>query len=326
MDPWIDSLKLAEVMPFQGDPMWRLRVNRGKRVAAMCTGVGAVRAASAVTTLLHDERWDVTESIWFLAGVAGVDPKAGSLGSAFFARYVIGGDITRYVDPREAPKTWPYAWASLGHSSNQTYRLNLSLVDKALRAATSAGALPDSAQKRNMRAPYSAYPKAVEAPAIHVGDELATMSFWVGEHAAEWARSWVAKWTDGESVFYHFRHGRSRRPSQSRGGRTKSTVSISGGKRRSSAHGERLRLPRRKHDDRRVRAWRESGGRQGCDRRHPHCGCGCSQCSALTVYCIISNYKKFSIRNLVQGFILASLFRLRCTLFNRTQDILECRK
>ncbi|XRB24945.1 purine nucleoside permease [Pseudoscourfieldia marina] len=201
MDPWTDSLKLAEVMPFQGDPMWRLRVNRGKRVAAMCTGVGAVRAASAVTTLLHDERWDVTESIWFLAGVAGVDPKAGSLGSAFFARYVIGGDITRYVDPREAPKTWPYAWASLGHSSNQTYRLNLSLVDKALRAATSAGALPDSAQIRNMRAPYSAYPKAVEAPAVHVGDELATMSFWVGEHAAEWARSWVAKWTDGEAVF-----------------------------------------------------------------------------------------------------------------------------
>lgn len=202
LQPWVDGIPLDEAAELPGDPAWRLMLNRERRIAAVCTGVGAIRAAAAVTTFLHaDARFDMSKAVWLLAGVAGVDPAAHTVGSAIFARFVVGGDLTRYVDPRERPTEWRFAWKALDKETNQTFQLSASLAERAHRAALAAGPLPDAPALQKLRKPYSAYWNAHQPPQIGFGDELATMMYWLGVETAEWARFYVANQTDGRGAF-----------------------------------------------------------------------------------------------------------------------------
>ncbi len=53
-----------------------------------------------------DPRFDLTKAYWLVAGIAGIDPADGSLGSAAWAEWVVDGDIGYEIDAREIPKDW----------------------------------------------------------------------------------------------------------------------------------------------------------------------------------------------------------------------------
>ena len=73
----------------------------------MVSGTTLVNATASMMALGLDPRFDLTHAYILINGIAGIDPRIGSIGSAAWARYVIG-DVAREIDPREAPKDWPY--------------------------------------------------------------------------------------------------------------------------------------------------------------------------------------------------------------------------
>ena len=98
---WVEREKLDRVIPFpQG--YHDLRMN-GDGVLAVLTGVGTAKAASTIMALGMDPRFDLTKAYWLVAGIAGIDPADGSLGSAAWAEWVVDGDIGYEIDAREIP-------------------------------------------------------------------------------------------------------------------------------------------------------------------------------------------------------------------------------
>ena len=53
-----------------------------------------------------DPPFDLTHAYILIDGIAGVDPKIASFGSAAWANYVVN-DVACEIDPREAPSGWP---------------------------------------------------------------------------------------------------------------------------------------------------------------------------------------------------------------------------
>jgi purine nucleoside permease len=58
-------------------------------VLGIVTGEGAERGAASIVALGSDPRFDLRRAYWVVAGIAGVDPNAASVGSAAWANWVV---------------------------------------------------------------------------------------------------------------------------------------------------------------------------------------------------------------------------------------------
>lgn len=182
-----------------------VRVSRDG-VVLVLAGMNA-RSRQSVTALALDPRFDVRRAYWLVAGIAGVDPQAGSIGSAAWARHVVDADAAHEMDDREAPAEWPWGLyalqtrrpgvkgSALG-ASGMAWKLDPGLVNWAY-GLTRATPLPDNPRLQAARARYAA-PAARQAPSVLLGDTIGTARFWHGERRTAWAREWVRLWTDGQ--------------------------------------------------------------------------------------------------------------------------------
>src|ERR1700720_4796689 len=76
---WVERSKLDRVISFpQG--YHDLRMNQDG-VLGIVTGVGIAKAAASIMALGLDPRFDLRKAYWLVAGIAGIDPADGSLGS-----------------------------------------------------------------------------------------------------------------------------------------------------------------------------------------------------------------------------------------------------
>jgi purine nucleoside permease len=188
---WVERVPLPERLEFPlGDR--ELRLNRERGVLAVVTGVGNTKAAAAIMALGLDARFDLSRSYWLVAGIAGADPNAMTLGSAAWADWVVDGDLANDIDPREMPPDWPTGRVPLGKSApyqrppstltaTMAWRLNPALVDWAYRL-TRGLASPDGS-------------------AVLTGAVLASNSLWHGALLHRWAAAWVKYWTGDEGRF-----------------------------------------------------------------------------------------------------------------------------
>ncbi len=209
LELWVEREKLDKVIPFPIGPA-DLRMN-DDGVLAVLTGMGASNAATIVTALGCDPRFDLSKAYWLIAGIAGVDPKDASIGSAAWASYVIDGDIMHEVDASEIPEDWPYGKISLSSSkpndriphstdSHIVHKLNPSLVDWAYQLTRDIH-LPDEPELAEFRAQYRGFPEAVRPPFVLKGDSLGSSSYWHGSVLTGWANDWVKMYTGGEGTF-----------------------------------------------------------------------------------------------------------------------------
>src|SRR5437016_8451812 len=111
---WVEREHLDRVYPFpQG---YRdLRMNR-QGVLGIVTGIGTAKAAASIMALGMDPRFDLRKSYWIVAGISGIDPADGSLGSAAWAEWVIDGDLAHEIDSREIPPDWKTGYIPLRKS------------------------------------------------------------------------------------------------------------------------------------------------------------------------------------------------------------------
>jgi purine nucleoside permease len=173
--------------------------------------MGASNAATIVTALGCDPRFDLSKAYWLIAGIAGVDPKDASIGSDAWAEYVVDGDLMHELDASEVPDDWPYGKISLSSSkpnvrvphstdSDIVHRLNPSLVDWAYQL-TRDYPLGDEPELAEFRAQYEGFPEAVKPPFVLKGDSLGSCSYWHGSVLTRWANDWVKLYTGGEGNF-----------------------------------------------------------------------------------------------------------------------------
>lgn len=204
---WVERNHLDRVLPFpQG--YHDLRMNRDG-VLAVLTGVGTAKSTAAIMALGMDPRFDLSKAYWLVAGIAGINPYRGSLGSAAWAEWVVDGDLAREIDAREIPAEWKTGYLPLRASApyeeprapgeGEVYHLNPALVDWAFRL-TEHVPLADSDALRTARDQYEPA-EAKRPPLVMKGDTLSSGTFWHGTLLNQWATDWVRYHTGGKGDF-----------------------------------------------------------------------------------------------------------------------------
>ena len=209
---WVERQRLTEILPFpQG--YHDLRLNPQTGVLGLLTGIGTARATASVMALGLDPRFDLTHAYFLVAGIAGIDPHAGSLASAVWADYVVDGDLGHEIDAREIPPAWPTGHIPLRKSTpyeqprtddnGLAYHLNPGLTAWAynLTRDTPLPDTPEIADRRKAFLPEDPSAPAHRPPFVLRGDILSASNFWHGKLMSKWAEAWVAYQTGGKGHY-----------------------------------------------------------------------------------------------------------------------------
>lgn len=172
-----------------------LYLNANTGVLLVITGMGTAWSAQTVMGLGMDDRFDLRRAFWLVAGIAGIDPEVGSVGSGVWADWVVDADLAHYIDAREMPDDWehpffpmrasgatiaaPWGTAPFAGPSgsgdvddSMAVQLDTGLVNWAY-ALTVDTPLGDSAALQASRMPYTSYPQALRPPFVTRGDNAA---------------------------------------------------------------------------------------------------------------------------------------------------------
>jgi purine nucleoside permease len=207
---WVEREHLDTVLPFP-EGYHDLRMNKDG-VLGVLTGVGTARASATMMALGRDPRFDLTHAYFVVAGIAGIDPAMGSLGSAVWSDYVVDGDLAHEIDAREIPKEWSTGYVPLGKSTpyeqprtarfgddGNVYQLNPALVDWAFQM-TKDIKLEDTPGIAERRQQFEG-DAAKRPPFVLRGGNLSASTFWHGKLLNQWAHDWVKYQTDGKSTY-----------------------------------------------------------------------------------------------------------------------------
>lgn len=213
--PWVEGEKLSEKVPFPAG-VHDIYTDPSHHILYVVTGMTLSPAASSVMALGMDPRFDLRKAYWVVSAIAGFDPQAAAVGSVSWADYVVS-DISKYIDPREAPKSWPYGYYMItaerpnqyviagGDSPNggfdhaMSYRLNPTLVKwaynftKDVKLKDSPG-LEGERRRRVEKA-------AKQTPNVLIGGDFAADAFWHGRIMTQFARDWVKMLSRNQSQF-----------------------------------------------------------------------------------------------------------------------------
>lgn len=204
---WVERENLNKVYPLP-TAYHDVRTNDNGLIGIL-TGIGTAKSATSIMALGTDPRFDLTKAYWLVAGIAGIDPNDGSLGSAAWAEWVVDADLAHEIDAREIPPEWPYGYLPLNtrapnstpiENLGEAYQLNSNLVNWAYQLTKNVQ-LDDSSTMAAYRATYTSYPNAQKPPFVLKGDNLSGGTFWHGKLLNGWANDWVKLWSNGQGNY-----------------------------------------------------------------------------------------------------------------------------
>jgi len=178
-------------------------------VCQMTTGMGHANAAASLMAVLYSGLFDLHQSYFLVAGIAGIDPARGTLGSAAWAHYVVDFGIAHEIDARELPPGWSDGYFGIGTNSptelpkleyeTEVFELDATLLHKALELSGSAR-LEDTDDMRDYRRHYTSAP-ANQPPTVIQCDTATADTWWTGSRLGEHARSWTRLLTGGKGTY-----------------------------------------------------------------------------------------------------------------------------
>jgi purine nucleoside permease len=208
---WVERLPLTQSLPFPTGQR-PLRYNPQKHILGVVVGSGSINSSASIMALGMDPRFDLSKAYWIIAGIAGINPNKGSVGSAAWAEWVIDRDLTHEIDAREIPADWSTGLVPLMRSrpfqipppeqgifSPIAYHMNRGLVNWAYRL-TADTPLADSAELQAIRAPYTDQAEAGRPPHVMKGDEMSANDWWLGSLMNKEAEESMTYWTQGQGV------------------------------------------------------------------------------------------------------------------------------
>ena len=207
--PWLEHEPLTRAVPVPGlAPRYpAVHCTDDAHLCLLTTDMGYANAASVTAALVLSGRFDLRRTYVIVAGIGGIDPAFGTLGSAHWARYVVDGGLTYALDPRQAPAGWPSGILALGASQpgekgdwnagTELYRLDEALLQRA-HALTRDVELLDSDAARAYRARYPAAPGNAP-PQVGICDTLSSDTYWHGSVLAAAMATQAAVVSDGKA-------------------------------------------------------------------------------------------------------------------------------
>jgi purine nucleoside permease len=206
---WLAHRDLKQTIPVPGLSPDYPAVHCGPDGVCLITiGMGHSNAAASISALVYSGKFDLRHSYWLVAGVAGIDPHEGTLGSAAWARYLVDWDLQWALDAREVPKSWPTGYLGINTKSpfekppldyrTELFQLNEALLDKAL-ALSKGVTLSDSPEAQKVRAAYRN--PADQPPHVIQCDTLSGDTWFSGTLLGERAEAWMKLLTDGHGVY-----------------------------------------------------------------------------------------------------------------------------
>jgi purine nucleoside permease len=208
--PWLENEELTEKIAVPG--LFEEFPEVACSAEGLChltTGMGYANAASSVSAILYSNLFDLTETYFLVAGIGGVDPEDGTLGSAHWARFVVDAGLKHEIDARQMPEDWPTGYLGLGadkpgekakwKAGTEVFRLNEALLQKAFALSRNTELL-DGNEAAAYRATYGAAP-ANGNPIISICDTMSGNTYWHGEKIAAAMGAWTELLTDGEGNY-----------------------------------------------------------------------------------------------------------------------------
>jgi len=194
--PWLRSEKLERTLAV---PTVVAPVHCGGDGLCVATiGEGKVNAAASMSALLSDAQLDLASAYFMTAGVAGVNPKHGTLGDADWASWVVDYEIGGHHVSKETDPSVPYGYEKGEDEGTTVYHLNQKLVDMAYDLTKSLP-LSDSAEAQAARAHYVG--QAGKKPQVSRCDTVTADDFWTGSDASDTAAHVVDQWTDNAGTY-----------------------------------------------------------------------------------------------------------------------------
>lgn len=207
---WIERLKLTQEISVPGlsaeYPV--VRCNR-QAVCLMTTGMGQTNAAASTLALTLAPQFDLRKTWFVVAGIAGINPHHGTLGTAAWAHYLVEFGTQWEVDPRDAPKSWPTGYLGINTKGpsekppldykTEVFELNPALQARAY-ALSKDVVLGESKESTAWRQHYP-YAPANLPPKVTRCDSVAGNTWFSGTRLSERAEVWTKLLTDGKGEY-----------------------------------------------------------------------------------------------------------------------------
>ncbi|KVE30073.1 purine nucleoside permease [Burkholderia singularis] len=178
-------------------------------VCVVTTGMGYANAASTIMALTFSNRFDLRKTYFLVSGIAGVNPKQGTLGTAAWSRYLVDFSLQWEIDARDVPSTWSGGYLGINTKSpndkppldyrTEVFQLNGKLTDAAYALSRNA-VLADSAQAQAARAKFN-YAPANRVPTVTRCDTLSGNTWFSGTRLGERAEQWAKILTDNKGAY-----------------------------------------------------------------------------------------------------------------------------
>ncbi|KAH6847526.1 purine nucleoside permease [Chaetomium sp. MPI-CAGE-AT-0009] len=189
-------------------------------ICQLTTGEGEINAASSTAALALSPRFDLRQTYFLVAGIAGVNPRRATLGGVALARYAVQVALQHELDAREMPDGFetgyvpfgaaePYADPGIWYGT-EVMELNGGLRDRAFEFAR-RGELVDSEDAVAYRGRYGTrmgeevhdhpFAAGVGGPEVVKCDAATSDVYYSGKLLSESFERITEVWTDGTGVY-----------------------------------------------------------------------------------------------------------------------------
>lgn len=181
-------------------------------ICQLVTSMGEINSAITVSSLMHSSRFDLTQTYFLTAGIAGVNPQIATIGSVTFARFAVQVALQHEFDIRDLPGNYTTGYIPIGSSSpteypqsiygTEVFEINQDLQKLAANFARKAS-LNDSAQAVLYRGNYVSepYTAARQAPGVFECDVATSDVYYSGRLLGEAFDNYTTLATNGSGVY-----------------------------------------------------------------------------------------------------------------------------
>jgi purine nucleoside permease len=184
-------------------------------VCQVTTGESEINAASTISALVLSPQFNLTKTYFMIGGIAGINPKHGTIGDVAFAKYAVQVALQYEFDAREIPSNFTTGYVPQGAFApdqypssiygTEVFEVNEALRDLAVGFARNA-ALNDSATAMAYRSNYAndgvtIYEAATQPPSIRTCDVATSDVYFSGDLLGEAFENTTTLFTNGSGVY-----------------------------------------------------------------------------------------------------------------------------
>ncbi|KAH6978966.1 purine nucleoside permease-domain-containing protein [Fusarium venenatum] len=183
-------------------------------ICHLTVGEGEVNSAASLMALVLSPKFDLSSTYFLIAGIAGVNPKYGTLGTVAIARYAVQVALQYEIDPRSLPPNFPTGYISYGRDQpheypfitygTEVFELNAKLQETAHKLASKVE-LEDATGPKEYRALYGrmgeSYRSASQPPSVVKCDTATSDVYYSGSRLSESFENTTRVWTNGTGVY-----------------------------------------------------------------------------------------------------------------------------